>query len=404
MTGPRIAIVLPELLPVPPVQGGAVEHWVDEISRRYPTPDADITIVSRPAGPEGHPHPGIDHVGVPWTRMERAAKSLRDRLGRRSPLDPLLKMQNVWSYGRRALGALRGPGELDGFDVVCIQNEPNLLAMLPRRRGQRVVLHMHNDHLTARAFRPVYARALAKADAVICVSDHIRQRAAAAFPDHADRFAVVVNGTDPDTFRPRHDGDEPLPAVVRDLAGRTVILYAGRLVEQKGVHVLIEAFRALAAADPSATLVIAGSSFFGGAAVTPYQRALAAAAADIGDRIVFTGFVPHATLKHLYARADLVVLPSVWDEPCSLTVIEAMASGAALIVTRVGGNPELVGDDAGVLVPPGDAAALLAAMRDLIAAPGRRAALGTAARARVVAQLNWDRVAHDFARALEGRA
>lgn len=397
MTGPRIAIVMPELLPMPPVQGGAVEHWVDEVIRRYPGQDTDITIFSRPADAEGHA--GIRYVGIPWTRTESAAKGLRDRVGRRSPLNPLLKIQNVWGYGRRVVR------QLAGYDVVCIQNEPNLLAMLPRRAGQRVVIHMHNDHLLSRAFRPVYARALAKADRVVCVSDYVRRRAAAVFPNLADRFSVVINGTDPETFRPRtaNEADGPTTLLER-LAGQTVILYAGRLVEQKGVHVLLEAFRKLAASDPSTTLVVAGSSFFGGAAVTGYQRALADRAADIGDRIVFTGFVPHDTLKHLYARADLVVLPSTWDEPSGLTVIEAMASGSTVVTTQVGGIPELVGEDAGVLVPPNDEAALLDAMRSLIASPGRRAALAEAARRRVLDHLNWDRVARDFAHELEGTA
>lgn len=397
MTAKRIAIVLPELLPVPPVQGGAVEHWVDEVTRRYPGTEAQITVFSRPADAEGHA--GVRYVGVPWTRTEQAAKRLRDRVGRRSPLNPLLKIQNVWGYGRRVVR------QLADYDVVCIQNEPNLLAMLPRRDGQRVVIHMHNDHLLSRALRPVYARALAKADRVVCVSDYIRRRATAVFPDMADRFSVLINGTDPETFRPHTAGDASGPAALLDpLAGKTVILYAGRLVEQKGVHILLEAFRALALADPSATLVIAGSSFFGGAAVTDYQRMLAERAAAIGDRIVFTGFVPHDTLKHLYARADLVVLPSTWDEPCSLTVIEAMASGSALLTTRVGGNPELVRDDAGVLVPPNDAAALLEAMQGLIGSPERRAALSAAARRRVLDHLNWDRVAREFAQELEGPA
>ncbi|MGN3975255.1 glycosyltransferase family 4 protein [Tsuneonella sp. SYSU-LHT278] len=393
----RVAIVLPELLPMPPVHGGAVEHWVEEVVRRYLRDGVEITIFSRPAGVAGQP--GVHYVGIPWTTTEKRAKALRDRLGGRNPLRPLLKIQNVWSYGRRVVR------QLDGFDIVCIQNEPNLLAMVRKRAGQRLVLHMHNDHLISRPLRLLYARALSKADRIICVSDYIRKRAVAAFPKHEGRFGVVINGTDPDTFKPLGSDDAGgAAALLETLHGKGVIFYAGRLVEQKGVHVLIAAFRTLAASNPAATLVIAGSSFFDGAAVTAYQRRLAASAAAVGDRIVFTGFVPHGTLKHLYARADAIVLPSIWNEPCSLTVIEGMASGSAVVATRVGGNPELVVDgETGLLVPPDDAPALLAAMRGLIDNPERRAALGAAARARVIAQLNWDRVARDFARELEGR-
>jgi hypothetical protein len=68
----RIAIILPELLPVPPVHGGAVEHWVDEIVRRYPSDDVEITIFSRPAGVAGQP--GVRYIGVPWTATEGVAR------------------------------------------------------------------------------------------------------------------------------------------------------------------------------------------------------------------------------------------------------------------------------------------------------------------------------------------
>jgi spore coat protein SA len=390
-------MILPELLPVPPVQGGAVEHWVDEIVRRYPSDDVEITIFSRPAGVAGQP--GVRYIGVPWTATETRAKALRDWLGSRHPLSPLLKIQNVWSYGRRVVT------QLAGYDIVCIQNEPNLLAMLRRRPGQRVVLHMHNDHLIARAFRPLYARALGKADRVVCVSNYICRRAAAAFPQHEDRFGVVVNGTDPDTFRPRGLGEADAPtALLNRLSGKRVIFYAGRLVEQKGVHVLIAAFSRVAADDPAVTLVIAGSSFFAGATMTDYQRGLAASAGAIGDRIVFTGFVPHSTLKHLYARADVVTLPSIWDEPSGLTVLEGMASGAAVVTTKVGGIPELVVDgETAVTVPPDDAGALASAIATLLSDPERRRTMGRAARTAVIDRFNWDRVARDYASEIEGR-
>lgn len=394
MSARKIAIVMPELLPMPPVEGGAVELWVDEVLKRIPDGAWSVSIISRPAGIAPGPH---RYRGVPWTRLEARVKRLRDNLRASHPLRQLLKIQNVWSYGRRAINGL------SEYDVVCIQNEPNLLAMLSKRPGQRVILHMHNDHLTPRIFRLFYRRALAKADEVICVSEYIRKRAVDAFPEFEHKFSTLLNGADVDKFLPGHDSP---PVAMADLwnrlEGRQVITYAGRIVANKGVHVLMNAFSTIAAQRPDAMLVIAGSSFFHGAKRSVYQDELARSAAHLADRIVFTGFLAHADLKYLYSRSDIVAVPSTWGEPCPLTVLEGMASGSTVLASRTGGIPELIEDGVtGVLALPGDVNAWAAQIVALLNDSDRREAIGLAARSAAESFFNWERVARDFQSSIE---
>jgi len=117
-----IAIVVPEMLPVPPVKGGAVEHWVNEVTNRLDLERFAITIISRPSGVNGNPN--IRYVGIPWTRLEQACYWLKERVSWRNPLRYLAKLQNVLSY------ALRVSKQVQAADILIVHNEPNLLLLM----------------------------------------------------------------------------------------------------------------------------------------------------------------------------------------------------------------------------------------------------------------------------------
>lgn len=385
-----IAIVVPELLPVPPVQGGAVEHWVDEASRRMQSSSRRLAIVSRPANVPGHAN--IEYIGIPWTRTERFFHNIKERVTWKNPLRYLAKIQNVFSYGRRVAKAVKT------FDAVYLHNEPNILLFINKRAGQKIVLHMHNDHLSIRLFRPLYRRALAKVDRIICVSDYIRKQAIKHFPEYANRFCVVFNSTDPEIFKPY--GDEALrqlDGIVPIEPGKHYLLYVGRLTSIKGVHVLIAAFCEINRKRPDTRLIITGSSFFGGAAKTQYEQHLVDLAQPVSHAIVFTGYLPHEKLRFLYSAVDVIVLPSIWQDPCPLVALEAMASGTCLISSAVGGVPEVLESGAtGILVNPGDQQALEAAVVSVLEQTANKERMEILARNKIIAGYTWQRLVADL--------
>lgn len=328
----------------------------------------------------------MEYVAVPWTKAERRFDRLKQRLGRWNPLRHLAKMLSVASYARRASRLCAG------FDILYLHNEPNVLLFLPKRAGQRVVLHMHNDHLTLRMFRGVYRRALARADAVLFVSEFIRRQASRVFPEHAERFKTVLNATDPADFSPG-DTAPALPELAPLKSAGPRLLYVGRLAPVKGVHVLIDAFAKLRARFPDAHLVIAGSSFFSGAVRTAYESELARLAERLGDAVVFTGYLPRSRLKDLYRACDVVVVPSIWPEPFGLVVLEAMAAGTCVVASNVGGLPEIIDHGrTGMLVGAGDPRALADAIAELLADPDRRHSIEREARETVARRFTWDRL------------
>jgi glycosyltransferase involved in cell wall biosynthesis len=169
-----------------------------------------------------------------------------------------------------------------------------------------------------------------------------------------------------------------------------VVAGVGRLVAVKGFDLLVAALPALSAAVPSARLVLVGDG--------PERAALGAQAAvlGVGDRISLTG--PTSDIAACLAAADVLAAPSR-NEGMGRALVEAMALGLPVIGAEVGGIPAVIADgETGCLVPPGDAAALAAALVELGRDAALRAKLGGAAAAR--AEAFSSRVAHAAMRAL----
>jgi glycosyltransferase involved in cell wall biosynthesis len=165
-------------------------------------------------------------------------------------------------------------------------------------------------------------------------------------------------------------------------------MFVGRVIPEKGPDVLIRAAGLLPAG--SVEVVIVGSQGFArDAPLSPYEQELRRVADASGAVVRFEPFVDRDHLPDLLREAEVLVVPSTWDEPSGLTAGEGMASGLPVVVSDIGGLPDVVGDP-GILVPPGDPEALAEALRCLIDDPAERARRAAASRAHAVAHdWNW---------------
>lgn len=258
--------------------------------------------------------------------------------------------------------------------VVLAHNAP-IVPWLARRTEHASVLYAHNDLLRSYSRREA-ARMLSDAAAIVCVSESLAERTRDRLPRGLrDHVKVVGNGVDTEQFA---------PAAPRQTS-RVRIMFMGRVIADKGADVLLRAATLLGPGDdatesPRAEIVVVGRpGFTPDAPLSDYELELRRLAAASAVPVRFEGFVPRTRLPDLLRGADVFVVPSKWPEPSGLVVGEALASGLPIVASRVGGIPELVGD-AGVLVPADDPVALAEALRALLADPGRRSALATAAR------------------------
>jgi glycosyltransferase involved in cell wall biosynthesis len=228
------------------------------------------------------------------------------------------------------------------------------------------------------------------ADAVIAYGAHVR-RFVASMRGRDDDVFVAPQTAEPDLFA-RHVSEDELERfrARHGIGTAPIVLYVGRLVPEKGIPVLLDAWRRVRS---EATLVLVGDG----------PLALLAGA-TAGARLL--GPLPRAELPVAYAAAELAVLPSVptarFREPWGLVCNEAMLQGRPVIATDAVGAAAggLVRDgEDGLVVPAGDPVALARAIDLLLGDPALRARLGTAARA-AVAPYTYEAMVEGFERAL----
>nr|NLI51560.1 glycosyltransferase family 4 protein [Propionibacterium sp.] len=233
-------------------------------------------------------------------------------------------------------------------------NMPQLVPTVDAQR-HRPVLYVHNDLLRTYS-RGEAGRVLDRVAAVLTVSAFMAERTAAELPLRLrSRVHVVPNGVDFERFR---------AAGPHRRSGMLRVAFIGRVTPEKGPDLLIEAVRLLGRADLELTL-IGSRGFTADDPLSPYERDLRRAAAGMAARVRFVPFVPRAQVPALLADSDVVVVPSRFEEPFGLTVLEAMASHNVVVGARIGGIPEAMGG-AGILVEPGNPRSVAEALAALL--------------------------------------
>ena len=283
-----------------------------------------------------------------------------------------------------------------GVDVAHAYSDPHLL-LTPRARAR--VLHFQTP--VPDSPPGLYRRLMRRADLVVCCSDFIRRQLLSRLDVPPQRVTVVHNGVDLRPFAAARAAGREAERSRRGLApAEVVLLYVGAVVPQKGLLHLLHALDRLQGQRPASPfrLLVAGGAGLWPTADDPYpdetdELHRGRAGAGKGLPVTWLGVVPQEEMPRLYALADVFVCPSVWEEPFGTVNVEAMAGGASVVASRVGGVPEAVAEgETGLLVPPGDEEALAAALRSLIDDPARRRRMGAAAIARATA-FTWERAA-----------
>jgi glycosyltransferase involved in cell wall biosynthesis len=275
------------------------------------------------------------------------------------------------------LGYRRAARSADVVHFQWLTVQPLDVHLLPRERP--LVLTAHD--VLPREPRPGQLRAQRRlydrVDAVVVHSHNGRERLVVDLGVEAEKVHVIPHGAFSDLAQ---TGPAPLPAPLADVEG-PVVLFFGLLRPYKGVDVLVDAWKGIAGAE----LWIAGMP----------RMAIGAlrAAAPPGVRWL-PRFVSDPELAALFRRADLVVLP-YREIDQSGVLFTALAFGKPLLLSAVGGFPEIAERGAAELVAPGDRAALHLALVRLLGDASRRERLANGARAAAAGPYSWDAIAGD---------
>jgi len=271
-------------------------------------------------------------------------------------------------------------------DVVHYQwlTIPSLdVRLLPPRRPRLMTAHyILSPGASRRAIRSA-RRVFAAMDAVVAHSEHSAARLRDEVGLDPARVRVVPHGAF--DYLTRLPEEKPLPPELEGAAG-PVILSFGLLRRYKGIEHLLEAFGQVAAESADAELWVVGNPRMD---VEPLRRQ----ASGAGGRVRFvTRFVDEAEIPAIFRRADLVALPYL-DAEHSGVLYTGLAFGKPLLLSAVGGFPEVAETGAARLVPPGDTAALTATLKELVGDEQARAELAAAATKAAAGPYSWEEAA-----------
>ena len=241
------------------------------------------------------------------------------------------------------------------FDRVIVVTNSTLFLIFKNKKvankyKDKVIYYLHNE-----------VRALFKCEkeissikALIGISQFVNTSFRNLIPSLQDNQCYVLkNGVDTDRFTYR---DEKKILEFRQKFGLDkddfIVIFAGRLVDEKGALETIKAVKACK--DEKIKLLIVGAGFYSSDVVDNYALQLKKEAQSIKNRIVFTGYIDYDDMPSLYHLGNVAVLPSMWDEPAGMTMVEAIVSGLPLITTNSGGIPEYIPRELAVILERDD--------------------------------------------------
>jgi len=313
----KIIFTVTPIYSIPPRGAAAVETWMYQVAQRTSIPNRIVCIKN-----EGYTDftQVNDRCSIYRIGFSRIYKRIFQKWTR---LDPS-------PYSKRILKIAKDFPVTDN-SVIVVHNSMKLYRQIRQHAPElKVAIHIHN------AFEP---KGLEQNVKMIVPSQFLQNYYRGFLPD-AD-IEIVPNGIDLDTYQSAYQ------AVTKaDLAispHEKVILYAGRIVPDKGVLPLMHAFEKLSQTHQDLRFVVIGdyneeSKSDNGA----YQREVREIAARLGDRCKLMGSIPPDKMHTWYPLSDLVVIPSQFQEPFCMVAIEAMGAAKPVLVSTRGGMVEFV--------------------------------------------------------------
>lgn len=347
----KIAILTSGILPVPAVQGGAVENLIDfylEYNEQHQL--HDITVFS-----VYHPNvkklPNIRSTSNHYVYIKKHSIFTRLKAKLHGKLHPNeyyhYQLEYFFEQAYKKLAKHH-------YDLIILENRPGYAIKLKERLNTPIISHIHTDIVNIDL--PRAAEVIKANEGFICVSEYIKNRILAI--GHPTKATVVYNGLDEKIF------SHVSKCISRETLGLNnddfVVIYSGRIIPEKGVKELIQTMQLLQNESSIKLLIVGGNNYGDSVSNNLYINELQAMGQQMKGKIFFTGYVPYEMLPAYLCLADVAVMPSQINEALGMSSIEATAMGLPVIATNDGGLPEtLIGQKHILIDKNGDLPTLL---------------------------------------------
>jgi glycosyltransferase involved in cell wall biosynthesis len=386
-----VALVSSGLIPIPPTRGGAVEEYVYQLSRHLRRLGIDAVVIDANYDSSRVVYEDVNGAQVVRVPTAKPSVGFKERI-----LKEILFGSITASYINR-----------EDFDVVHVNTAWVGFTLALRRsagklKSQGFVYTCHNPlwpedrvHVREKIVRLVEGYIMKIADTVIALNKTMQKALTEKAKVDPRKMVIVPNGVDTEFFRPGLKSEQILSKY--GLEEQSYILFVGRVSPEKGIHILLRAFKQIVNDIPKDfKLVVVGplASAFNSAQISSYAKAVMRYAKEgLGERVVFTGAIDRNSLRILYSSAYCFILPSL-AEAFPMVLLEAMASGTPPIGSTTGGIQDVIIDGVnGLLFRKGDWEDLASKLLMLIADKNLRDKLATSARKHAEKYYSWFSIA-----------
>lgn len=361
----KIAIIIPDSngsYPVPATKGGAVsqlvEHLVKDNSEQNKASFFIFTFFDEIAYEKSKKY---NNVTFEWIKVPRIIKSF-DKV--------LFKIMTIF-FKKKKLISYRTIFSLiymmfkvhiklkkSNYDIVVVENNVvffNAFRGIWNKYKDIVYLHLHNIPRISGGSKKM----IQSLNCILCVSEFVATKLINGDTPlgaiEKEKVRVLYNCVDTELFKPI----EKRQSVLRKWRNKfeiseddNVIVFVGRLSKEKGVDLLLRFLENLSDGEKT-TLLIVGSLIYSSNIKDEYINEIKKLEKKINNsrkkRVIFTGYISNEALVYIYNIADIAILPSIWEEPAGLTMIESMACGTPVITIDTGGIKEYV-SNAGIVI------------------------------------------------------
>lgn len=352
----RIAIITAGYFPVPATQGGAVENLVENlINENERKGNVDLNIFSAYDKKAEKLSKKYKNTSFEFIKTPKIIKKL-DLLIYYF-FSKIAKKEKSMSY-RYILQRLHFIDRVSKFlkennyDRVVIENHATLFMVLKKHKNYlkyrgKYYYHLHNKLGSMYGCEDIIKQTYK----VLGVSNYINSTLRELLGKTDIKYDVLPNRIDSTKFRENFSVEEltNLKESFDIKPGERVVLFSGRLNAEKGIRELLLAWKQLN--KPNVKLLIVGSYYFASGMKSAYEKELKVLTESMKNQIIFSGYVDYNEIPKFLRIADVVVVPSVWDEPGSLSVIEALSAYKPLITTNTGGTSEYADNDSSIVLP-----------------------------------------------------
>ena len=322
----KIALICTEKLPIPPISGGAIQIYINNILPIL-SEHHDITVFSLKKNklPDNERVGNVQYFRVPGKTSDEYIKNIINAV-------------------------------TDEYDLIHVFNRPLwILRLKSAFPNIKFSLSLHNEMFTPKKINKERAiKCINNCEFITTVSRFIAEDLKGMYPEAEGKLNPIYSAADINEFIPhwfneaKENGRKMREAL--ELTDSKIILFVGRFSPKKGPHILLQAVQKVMEAYPNTALIMIGSKWYGGNITDDYGRELQRLSTNLKGKVIFTGFLPPSEVPKYYQMADIFVCSSQWREPLARVHYEAMASGLPIITTARGGNAEVIDENVNGLI------------------------------------------------------